>query len=117
MTPRAPNLVVCCVDCSESLNQVRELLKFAVPTDDDIPWLLREANDASKLALILAPMASSKIFAPSKGPTTPNKVPAKAKAKAKAKNKAAKAASLHWGPAKPKQVVWLAAPLKLFPHP
>jgi len=80
------------------------LLKFALPTDDQIPWLLKETKDAEKLQLLLAPMSESRVFqaakAPSKTvvPETKRKAAPKIKARAKAKSAAsssAQSADLH----------------------
>jgi len=74
-------------------------LKFALPTDDGIPWLLKETRDAEKLQLLLAPMAESRVFqaakAPSKTivPETKRKAAPTGKARAKAKSASSSGAS------------------------
>jgi hypothetical protein len=38
------------------------ILRFAVPSDDDVPWLLKSTGDIKKVKLLLVEMAESKLF-------------------------------------------------------
>ena len=56
------------------------MLKNALPTTDDVPYLMKTVADADKLSLLTTPMQESKVFKLSKKPKTPinKEKPAKA---------------------------------------
>lgn len=50
-----------CLTC-DFLSEALELSKFVVPTDDDVPWLIKEWKDIPTLSGPLTPLTASDKF-------------------------------------------------------
>ena len=52
-----------------------ETLKFIIPSNDNIPALLKKSSDCAKIQQLLCPMVSSSLYDPNKAPNAGRKRP------------------------------------------